>query len=230
MARLLKTSDFPQAKPATNIGMTAAPVLNASAPKPVVPPLSPAKPVLANSPSAPLAGQFQTMLGKSAVLPPKPIETGAGLDDEKRNLIATCKRLETLLTSMNAELERHEAQIEATAVDIAMAAVAQIVGEAAHDRDAALAIVRNSLAKSRAGSITCLSLSPQDYAFVVEQNITLGDLRVLRVALDAQIKPGGCLIETATGIVDARVETQLKRLRDVVQQEISSAKVAHEPV
>lgn len=140
-----------------------------------------------------------------------------GLEEGQRKLAEQGQQLSQLVQNIPAELAKAQTRLEARALDIAMAATVRILGEQATDRPQMLAVIKASLASTRAERITCLHLSPADYDYLVAIDKTLGDSRVLRVVASKDVTPGGCLIETPGGSVDTRFETQLGRMRQVLE-------------
>ncbi len=75
-------------------------------------------------------------------------------------------------------------------------------------------MVRGALARVVGGSEVTLRVSPSDYEVLnarkAELSVGLDEIRGIRLEADSSVAPGGCLVETPSGLVDARLETQLE--------------------
>ena len=104
-------------------------------------------------------------------------------------------------------------------VDIAFAAVCRLVGAGIGQRASVLATVQQVLSEFRQHEPLAIYLHPQDLAWVAQAMTELGlNPEQTQLRPDASIKMGGCLVETAVGTLDARLETQLSRLRETLLQ------------
>ena len=75
-------------------------------------------------------------------------------------------------------------------------------------------MVRAALARVVGGTEVTLRVSPSDYealnARKAELLVGFEEVRGIRFEADPSVTPGGCLVETPSGLVDARLETQLE--------------------
>lgn len=112
------------------------------------------------------------------------------------------------------------ADLTAQLGDLALAAVANILGEQlATPAAIAQGIDHITRASGELGPLT-VRVAPSHYAQLQTlPSLKLGLLREQRVELvpDTRVTHGGCLLETASGIVDARYDIQLNKLRDIVR-------------
>ncbi|MEN9868607.1 MAG: hypothetical protein RL748_4197, partial [Pseudomonadota bacterium] len=82
-----------------------------------------------------------------------------------------------------------------------------------------LSTVQQLLSEFRQHEPLALHLHPQDLAWVAQSMAELGlNPEQTQLRPDASIKLGGCLLESTVGTLDARLETQLQRLRDSLLQ------------
>jgi flagellar assembly protein FliH len=110
-------------------------------------------------------------------------------------------------------------QAEDAIVEIAFEAVSRLLGATAATREGVIALVREAMRSVRERESLTLHLAPADAAVIASVRGELqksAQLRGLEIAADERVELGGCLIETAGGSLDARLETQLARLRDVL--------------
>lgn len=101
-------------------------------------------------------------------------------------------------------------------VEIAFAAVCRMLGQHAARRDVVAAMVEELTAAARSAGPLCVRLHAHDLALLQGGDVLL-DARVSLQA-DASVKIGGCMLDSSSGTLDARLETQLARLRDVMLQ------------
>ncbi|WP_245559266.1 FliH/SctL family protein [Chitiniphilus shinanonensis] len=141
-----------------------------------------------------------------------------GMEEGERNSALVRNRLGAMLDRIPREVDKQTLQLEEVAISVALAASVRIVGEHALDHERALATVRYVLGEVRAERITCLHLSPGDYEFLTSQGVDLGDRRLVRIIPSARVEIGGCIVDTESGSLDARYETQLERVRDILKK------------
>jgi type III secretion protein L len=86
--------------------------------------------------------------------------------------------------------------------------------------DTIISIIREVLRSTRSGKHLLLQVNESDAEYVRSKTESLkqflgggGDIEVIA---SANVQPGGCIIESELGIVDARLETQLKCLEDAL--------------
>jgi flagellum-specific ATP synthase len=136
-----------------------------------------------------------------------------------------------MLASASAIIEDHQtAMIQnapANAVDLAMAMARNIVRkEMGKDTDARIDALRHIVTMAVAHDSAKIRLHPED-----EQTVTSVLLEALpdagvannfELLLDKGIQPGGCLIETDVGTVDARIDKQLDAIEAELRQTAAS--------
>lgn len=124
--------------------------------------------------------------------------------------------------SIEEMLEGNEARWQAQRTEFAevvSAAVVRMLGESWGNPQLARAAVEQVL---KDGGITAplrVLLSPQQFTQLAQS--AAGQLawfrdRRIELAPDERIKHGGCMIESARGVTDARFEVQLEKLRQIV--------------
>jgi len=118
------------------------------------------------------------------------------------------------LQAQNAKLQQH-------AVELAFAVVARLVGERYADANFSRAVIEEALDEVQGAGRIAVHVSQRDYELlqqIDESLLEAGRLSELELAADPRVSVGGCLIETENGIWDARLETQLQRLQDAIEQ------------
>lgn len=88
-----------------------------------------------------------------------------------------------------------------------------------------LSTARAALHEMALETVVQFRVHPQDEALLREHLPTLGLAATVQVSVsaDARIERGGCLVETASGQVDARLETQLGRIESMLRERLDAA-------
>ena len=100
--------------------------------------------------------------------------------------------------------------------EIAFEAVCKILGQALTDRDSVVSVVRELARRARDRSRLVLRVSPADFELLSasRERILEGlEAGQVEIAADERVELGGCLLETPSGNLDARLEVQLSNLR-----------------
>lgn len=142
-----------------------------------------------------------------------------GLAAGRAEWAARIAQLDELLAGLHQQLAAGIAGHEDLLVELAFEAVLRILGEAAPTRAGVLAIVRGALQTLPEREGLVVRLAPHDAAAVEalrDELPRLAGTRGLELVADDRIELGGCLIETAGGGLDARLETQVQRLRELL--------------
>jgi flagellum-specific ATP synthase len=136
-----------------------------------------------------------------------------------------------MLASANALIDDHQAAMiqnaPATAVDLAMALARNIVRkEMGEGTDRRIDALRQIVTLAVAHESAKIRLHPED-----EQTVTSVLLEALpdagafanfELLLDKGIQPGGCLVETDVGTIDARIDKQLDAIEAELRQAAAS--------
>lgn len=118
-------------------------------------------------------------------------------------------------------------QVDKYAVELAFAALARIVGEQCSNTVFTKAVVEEALASVKGSSKVVVRISQSDLDVLESIRgdlATAGQFSELQLVADPRVSVGGCLIETDNGTWDARLETQLLRLKDTVEQSLKKQK------
>ena len=109
---------------------------------------------------------------------------------------------------------------EDAVMGIAFEAICKILARDAVDRKAVRAMVQQVLSRAAQEEGVVVRLHPADCAALRNGGKGLfagknGRVRVELVA-DEEVSLGGCIVETSGGSLDARIETQIERVRDTL--------------
>ncbi|MDD5558316.1 FliH/SctL family protein [Candidatus Methylomirabilis sp.] len=117
----------------------------------------------------------------------------------------TCRQVEsarqTVITNAEGEL-----------IDLAIAVAERVLrSELAARPDAAVPIVRAALEAAGSRKVMAVRVNPSDYELLAEhRGELLGSLESARLISDPAIASGGCVVEVESGLIDARLESQLQ--------------------
>ena len=97
-------------------------------------------------------------------------------------------------------------------VEIAFEAIGKILGESLARRDGVQAVVREVIRGVREREHLVVRVSPRDHELLAREGFKPknGDAQAIELLADDRVELGGCLIETAGGTLDGRLETQLQ--------------------
>jgi flagellar assembly protein FliH len=147
-----------------------------------------------------------------------------GLKDGLAETTAAAQTLGEALREVH-ELRRREAEeMERDAVELALALAGKIlVGALQVEPERILEIVRGALRRvSERRRITVL-VDPADIDLVsgalAELQVQAGGIELCDVQADRRVGRGGAIVRTAEGEIDATVETQLERARELMLAE-----------
>lgn len=108
--------------------------------------------------------------------------------------------------------------LSARATDLAFEAVCKIVGEHATSRQFVGAIVDEQLRRHLSAGPLTVRLHPQDLDLLRGDDDEASGPNPVQWMADEAVVLGGCLIDTPMGRYDARLETQLAKLKDIFTQ------------
>lgn len=135
------------------------------------------------------------------------------------------QRQSTLIATLIEEFARTRrdwfAASEHQMVELIACALEQILGDRPATSDHILHALRRAIAELDEGDRAAVRCHPDDLPLIQEAceqhpELLRGAQRIRMIADDA-IQPGGCLVETDLGVVDARIEQQLRILRGTLK-------------
>ena len=134
------------------------------------------------------------------------VEMNIKLDEIRADFAATIEQV----SSLSGEII---AQSETEMVELALEIAKKIVGrEVTIDREVALTLVKIALAKLHNRTFAKVLLNPEDYAYI-QSHLEKADFHgSIELVEDRSISLGGCLIQTETGEIDARIESQFDEI------------------
>jgi len=117
-------------------------------------------------------------------------------------------------------------QAEERSVELALLLAEKIVGVALDVRpELVVDAVRGTLRRAAERDHVVIEVNPTDLELVRreagEVAAQLGGVRQLEVVAEQRVPSGGCVVRTAEGEIDARVETQLERATELLREALA---------
>ena len=142
------------------------------------------------------------------------------LDGPASALAAAADQLQALRTDAAAS-------VEADAVDLALRIAEQAVGAAiAVDPELVVEAVRGALRRLVERDRVLILVNPEDLELVRDHVARLvgelGGIEHCEVQAERRVRPGGAIVRTSEGEVDATLETKLARAREVLEHELAN--------
>jgi flagellar biosynthesis/type III secretory pathway protein FliH len=142
------------------------------------------------------------------------------LDGPASALAAAADQLQALRTDAAAS-------VEADAVDLALRIAEQAVSAAiAVDPELVVEAVRGALRRLVERDRVLILVNPDDLELVRDHVARLvgelGGIEHCEVQAERRVRPGGAIVRTSEGEVDATLETKLARAREVLEHELAN--------
>jgi flagellar biosynthesis/type III secretory pathway protein FliH len=154
---------------------------------------------------------------------------------EQAGFETACQRVEPLIQSLHENLsqlsrlrqELHQ-QIEHEVVELALSIVGKIIcHEAAIGRETVLCVVQEALKHVTDDGRITVKMSPSDLQFMQDAKHglsgRLSSLQHVDFESDESISSGGCVIETESGKINARLEHQLRAIEESLRSQLPEA-------
>jgi len=142
-----------------------------------------------------------------------------GVEEVKQEFASEIGRVRSIADKLPQALKDGITDHEDTLVAIAFEAVCKILGDAAVTHDGVRAIVRQAATRTPAAKKITVRLHAADLALLTKAEIldaVLPSGITVSWAADKHVSLGGCLIEGDGGTLDARLETQIDRVRETL--------------
>lgn len=141
-----------------------------------------------------------------------------GLEQYKQATKHSIDNLTEIIEDVILQREKLIKSTEKEVIDIAFAIAEKVIDtEVFADNNAVVCSVRKALEKVVSDTRIKLKIAPQDYEAIRDQiDILAGKTGVssaIDIIADANISPGGCLIDTDSGRIDVQIGAQLEELR-----------------
>ena len=144
----------------------------------------------------------------------------AGLEDAVARVKTTLAALERCTAAAEAAFATEEAQLAGQCADIVMAALGKIAGPVLSRPEAVTGCVMEVLKRVKDERELTIRVSPYDLAVLQENRDRIAQAlagRTFSILEDKRVELGGCVVESALGTLDGRLEQQLHAMYDTVR-------------
>jgi flagellar biosynthesis/type III secretory pathway protein FliH len=148
-------------------------------------------------------------------------ETAAREFDEK--IAALQERISTMLQELESEKNGLYARADSTLLMLCRLMAKKIIGSECGTRsEVILAVLRKALSYVADKDRLVVRVAPADFSAVSDKREFWAPvaerLTGISIEQDERIARGGCILESASGVVDARLDTQVAELGDVIDK------------
>jgi flagellar assembly protein FliH len=185
--------------------------------------LAPLEAVVVPDPPAPSAAPSLDAVREAA------FEEGfaAGVAQAQSQLDGPASALAAAADQLQALRADAATSVEADAVDLALRIAEQALGAAvAVDPELVVEAVRGALRRLVERDRVLILVNPDDLELVRDHASRLvgelGGIEHCEVQAERRVRPGGAIVRTSEGEVDATLETKLARAREVLEHELAN--------
>ena len=154
----------------------------------------------------------------------------AELEEETRRAVASLVSLARELDQELAGIFKHSAQqVAHFAFEIARVVVRH---EIAASPETIVPLVRETLERAAAAERILVRVSPRDHSFLKQDPMLLAEatsFASVKLRPDSNVEDGGCVVESEQGNWDARIDTQLTRLGNALNEARTAALAVEAP-
>lgn len=150
-----------------------------------------------------------------------------GSKDGKKAYDIQMNRIAEILLDIEKKSERLLRDREGDIIEVVFLAISKIIGEAIMKRDGIREIVKRVTRDLNKNYALTVRVSPDDYALLNDTEFIGSQLNgesSYKLIKDDRILHGGCIVESQTGSLDARLETQF----EILKESLLHAKYQHD--
>ncbi|MEY8195190.1 MAG: FliH/SctL family protein [Cycloclasticus sp.] len=126
-------------------------------------------------------------------------------------------RLHSVFQEMQGSVKDGLELFSNQASDVVVAALIKILGKSLLRPEVALAAISEVINSENASEIEKIIVSPADYILIEKYSSQLGFSGQFKFVSDLKVKTGGCILELGSGLVDGRIDVQLKTLHELLR-------------
>ena len=147
-------------------------------------------------------------------------------ESAERGYAAGLDRWNDALTDAWKQREEFSARHEAELVKLAVAIARKVIGRSVEmDQGTVLQTARAALRSVRNGRRITIKVNPSDEALLRDQvsslRMLVSEVGEFHIIASPSIEPGGCIVETDLGIIDAQISTQLASIENALLRRFS---------
>lgn len=150
-----------------------------------------------------------------------------GIKIGRSQVIPLLELIQKLIQELKEKREQIIEEAELMVIRLALQITRKIIHqEVSTNPELILYVVRETLKKAVAESKMKVRVNPADLK-VLEQNrdVVFPNIEALTFIADDEISRGGCVVETNSGIIDARLEAQLAEIEEALLEEEDAQQV-----
>ena len=152
-----------------------------------------------------------------------------GFELGQRKALKLVENIQSVLRSMDNLRQEVLAHYEKEILELVFAIAQRVIHRDIRSDDKAVeGTVLSALALAAEKSKATLRVNPEDFDYVEELRpeffAAVEELKALTITSDPSITRGGCLLESPYGDVDARIETQLEKIHQCLEQVFAERK------
>jgi len=147
----------------------------------------------------------------------------AGLAEGRAEVEPAVAALRAAAEELRAERERAAERAEAAAAELSLLIAEKVIGAALELRpELVLEVVRGALRRVAEPRESVLLVNPEDLELVAGavEALSVEFGAPLSARAERRVSRGGCVLRSQAGEIDARVEEQLRRAREIVEAEL----------
>jgi len=149
-----------------------------------------------------------------------------GIRAGQKEIAERLSRLDSVISELDHVKERKIQEILPEIVDLSLEIARKIVHrKIEQDREIIVTVVREAVKKIGREEKMLIRVNPADYDTMISNLEVLREesrLKDITIEPSESVSPGGCYIETPTAEVDARIEEQIRELRDAITTALDS--------
>ena len=144
------------------------------------------------------------------------------LTEMQQTMQLSLEKAESIVKAAEQEALQMILAAERQIVEIALAVASKVLArEIEENPTTILPIVKEALGKVRDQDQIVIRVNPEDYEMVLmakrDLQLMVGRENAVSVTVDHIVSPGGCVIDTVLGTVDARLDTKLELVYRAIQ-------------
>ena len=147
----------------------------------------------------------------------------AALAEMQQTMQLSLEKAQHLIQTAEQEVAQMFLDAERQIVEIALAVASKVLAREIQDNPTTiLPILKEALDKVSNQDQITIRVNPEDYEMVLmakrDLQLMVGRDNSISITSDHTVSLGGCVIETALGTVDARLDTKLELVQEAIQE------------
>ena len=139
-----------------------------------------------------------------------------------KELNAEFKKVNQFMRQLSETVDQRIAHLEVEALELAFSSLCKIIGDAESFRSIAVETIKHAVSQLTGRGLVTARVHPDDILWLSQVTNATDPQFNSRIngkitwIPDTDIELGGCILETSNGSIDARLETQLEQLKELI--------------